>query len=140
MYSVVSYQPIAISFLHYRVRSMSLKMIEGTVPTTLHSTHTLPHKKRVHQTKKKKNVGQVSPKYYPLGSLFALQNSKLSLSSSASNPQILLLPLSQGIYVLLLLRTKSQISRCIGLLPSPLYSRSQTMFPESEKCEFLSSG
>ena len=36
------------------------------------------------------------------------------------------------------LRTKSQTSRCIGLLPSPMYSRSQTMFPEREKCEFLS--
>ena len=36
------------------------------------------------------------------------------------------------------LRTKSQTSRCIGLLPSPMYSRSQTVFPESEKCEFLS--
>lgn len=66
MYSVVSYQPIAISFLHYRVCSMSLKMLEGTVPTTLHSTHTLPHNKRVHQTKKKKKKCWASvPKIVP---------------------------------------------------------------------------
>ena len=73
---------------------MSLKMLEGMVPTTL------SHRKRVHQTKKKKNVGQVSPKYYSLGSLLALQNSKQTLSSPRSNPQILLLPLSQGDYIL----------------------------------------
>ena len=103
---------------------MPLKMLEGMVLTILHSTHTLSHKKRVHQTKKKKSVGQLSPKYYPLGSLLALQNSKLSLSSSPSNPQILLLPLSQGIYILLPLRTESQTSRCIGLLPSPCAQKS----------------
>ena len=107
---------------------MSLKMLEGMVLTILHSTHTLSHKKRVHQTKKKKSVGQLSPKYYPLGSLLALQNSKLSLSSSPSNPQILLLPLSQGIYIHLPLRTKSQTSRCIGLLPSPLCSKVKLCF------------
>ena len=42
----------------------------------------------------------MSKEYYPHGSLHALRNSVLSLSSSPSNPQILLLPLSQGVYIL----------------------------------------
>ena len=133
MYNVVSYQPIAISFLHYRVHSMSLKMLEGTVPTTL------SHRKIVHQTKKKKKMLGKCPQnttllavylHYRIASYPFLHPAPTHRFSSS------LCPRATTSFVPL--RTKGQTSRCIGLLPSPMYSRSQTMFPEREKCEFLS--